>query len=136
MHTVALGEGAAAVRRQVGPSAWAALEQLMVSTPVGAAGTHVVAASVRDVAAGLGISKNAAHRAMRRLTEVGMISPSQDRSTDGRFVAGTYRLTIPADVLAPAEHLDPPPPALASRSRSRPARSRPAAPDQLSLLAL
>lgn len=90
-----LGEGASAVRREVGPTSWAALEVLAVlSNDHGRA-----VASVRHVADELGISKNAAHRAVRRLVDAGLVSPLQERSPDGRFLIGSYRLEVPADAL-------------------------------------
>ena len=90
-----LGEGATAVRRQVGPTSWAALEVLAVLGD----GDGRAVASVRHVADELGISKNAAHRAIRRLVDAGIVSPLQARSLDGRFLIGSYRLEVPADAL-------------------------------------
>ena len=90
-----VGERAAAVRRQVGPASWAALE---VFVALGDGDDRAVA-SVRHVADEIGISKNAAHRAIRRLVDAGFVAPLQPRSTDGRFLVGTYRLAIPVDAL-------------------------------------
>lgn len=90
-----LGEGANAVRRQVGPTSWAALEVLVA---LGDADGRAIA-SVRHVADELGISKNTAHRAIRRLVDAGVVSPLQERSIDGRFLIGSYRLEVPADAI-------------------------------------
>ena len=90
-----LGEGANAVRREVGPTSWAALEVLAALGD----GDGPAVASVRHVADELGISKNAAHRAIRRLVDAGFVGPLQERSPDGRFLVGSYRLEVPADAL-------------------------------------
>lgn len=92
---LALGEGANAVRRRVGPTSWAALEVL---AELGDDHGRAVA-SVRHVADELGISKNAAHRAIRRLVDADVVRPHQERSLDGRFLIGSYRLEVPADAL-------------------------------------
>lgn len=82
----------------MGPTSWAALE-VLVAGAVEIDGLQVVNASVRNVGDALGISKNAAHRAIRRLADNHLVAPAQSRSTDGRFLPGTYRLTVPADAL-------------------------------------
>ena len=91
-----LGEGAAAARRQLGPTSWAALEVLVALSDDGACR---VVATVRDVAEALGLSKNAAHRAIRRLVDAGLVAPTQERAADGRFLAGAYRLDVEPYVL-------------------------------------
>jgi DNA-binding IclR family transcriptional regulator len=93
-----VGDGAMNARRVLGPSAWAALETL-ASVAVERGGEQVATSSVRDVALVLGVAPNTAHRAIRRLIAAGLVEPDQQRTADGRFLAGTYRLTIPADVL-------------------------------------
>jgi DNA-binding IclR family transcriptional regulator len=90
-----LGEGANAVRREVGPTSWAALEVLVALGD----GDGRAVASVRHVADELGISKNAVHRAILRLVDAGFVSPLQERSLEGRFLIGSYRLEVPADAL-------------------------------------
>jgi MarR family len=90
-----LGDGATAVRRQVGPTSWAALEVLVAFGD----GDGRAVASVRHVADELRISKNAAHQAIRRLVDASLVTPLQSRSTDGRFLVGSYRLDVPADAL-------------------------------------
>lgn len=90
-----LGQGANDVRREVGPTSWAALEVL---AELGDGDGRAVA-SVRHVADELGISKNAAHRAIRRLVDAGVVRPHQERSPNGRFLIGSYRLEVPVDAL-------------------------------------
>lgn len=128
-----LGERAAEVRSQLGPSAWAALEVLAAAADADGR----AARSIRDIAAELGVSKNAAHRAVRRLIDAGFVAPEQSRSGGGQFESGTYRLDVDASVLhradvlcAPASTVEPPAPRPTRTSRRRPASTG----DQLSLL--
>lgn len=93
-----VGDGAAAVRRDVGATAWAALE-VLASQADRRGDRLVVASSVRGVADALGLAKNTAHRAVRRLVEAGLVEPDQTRANDGRFLAGLYVLALPPDVL-------------------------------------
>lgn len=86
------------MRRAVGPASWAALE-VMTARSINRGGDRGVAVSVREVAAALALSKNAAHRAIRRLVDCGVAVAVQHRADDGRFLSGVYRLTLPADVL-------------------------------------
>ena len=114
------GERAAALRRTLGPVAWCALECLVERSDDG----RTVEASVRLVAADLGVAKNTAHRALRALTHAGLVAAEQQRTDDGRFRSARYRL-----------HLD----GLLDRALrpSSPARRRPApvaADGQLTLL--
>lgn len=95
-----IGGAAGEVRRSVGATSWAALE-LLASRAVEVDDRDVVTASVRDIADELGVAKNTSHRAVRRLIDAGLVAPIQGRSTDGRFLAGTYQLTVPADVFHP-----------------------------------
>lgn len=99
MVRLVVGESAAKVRCELGPTAWAALEELAARSPSEPDDQHLVMASVRDVAEALGISKNAAHRALRRLSDADLVTPVQARAADGRFVAGRYRVAVEADVL-------------------------------------
>lgn len=98
-----VGQGAADVRRLVGAVAWAALEVLAEGAqPRG--DSDSTPASVRSVAAQLGVAKNTAHRALTVLRAAGLVEPLQGRSALGRFDAGGYRLTIPPTVLAAFDH--------------------------------
>lgn len=124
-----LGERAAAMRRSLGPTSWAALEVLTTHALDGAC----VVASVRFVADELGVAKNTAHRAMRRLVDAGLAVPTQERSTDGRFVAGAYRLAIDPDVIR-VEPVDSAPAAPTRPARARHARARVDVGTQLDLL--
>lgn len=80
---------ARSLRRALGPLAWCALEALTER-----ADGPIVGASVRSLAAELGVAKNTAHRALSALTRAGLIAPIQDRAANGRFSAGRYRLHV------------------------------------------
>ena len=107
----------AALRRDLGPTAWCALECLVEV----ADGEAVAAASVRSLAAELGVAKNTAHRALVTLARAGIVEAVQHRATDGRFRPGGYRLHLD-DLLATTP---------TRRTRTRSATTAPA---QLSLL--
>lgn len=112
------GARATALRRDLGPTAWCALECLLERTGDGT----VAVASVRSLAIELGVAKNTAHRALVVLVRAGIAEAVQDRSTDGRFRSGGYRLHL--------GNLAASPPARRTRTRAA------ATPDpaQLSLL--
>jgi len=86
-----------------------------------------VAASVRAVAADLGVAKNTAHRALASLARAGLVEPVQARDTDGRFRPGSYVLHL-GDLLAPAPSSPP------TRTRHRAATATATDPAQLTLL--
>lgn len=96
--------GPAALRRQLGPTAWCVLECLRDR----AADGRVAEASVRALAAELGVAKNTAHRAIAMLVRAGLIEAEQRRGSDGRFQPGRY-------VLHRHELAPPPRPARATR---------------------
>ncbi|MGH9186851.1 MAG: helix-turn-helix domain-containing protein [Acidimicrobiales bacterium] len=81
---------AAALRRQLGPTAWCMFECLRERS----ADDRVADASVRAIAADLGVAKNTAHRAIATLVRAGLIEAEQRRDRDGRFQAGRYVLHL------------------------------------------
>jgi DNA-binding transcriptional MocR family regulator len=115
----------AALRRELGPVAWCALECLLERSDDG----HTSVATVRAIAADLGVAKNTAHRAMNTLASAGLIESEQRRSRDGKFEPGCYRLHI-GDLLR-ATPTRTPTPSRAPRPRRAPTT---APPDQLALL--
>lgn len=117
LHT---GEHADALRRDLGPTAWCALECLVER----AAGTTTAAASVRSVAVQLGVAKNTAHRALVALVRAGVIEAVQERGADGRFRPGVYRLHLDDGISTRPS----------KRSRTRSTGGTPADPAQLTLL--
>ena len=93
------------LRRQLGPVAWCALEDMAEDAHVDPLGRRVAVTSVRRLAANLGVSKDTAARALLRLRHVGLVEPlAAPRGDTGRFGHATYLvLTSSADA--------PPPPA-------------------------
>lgn len=116
------GPRTAVLRRDLGPTAWCALECLLERT----GGGTVAVASVRSLAVELGVAKNTAHRALVALVRAGIAESVQDRSTDGRFRPGGYRLHLGDLVASPT--------ARRTRTRTRAATVAPPDPAQLSLL--
>ena len=100
---IVVGPAAAAVRRAVGPVAWCALEYLAASPRGGHDDRDTVAASVRSLATGLGVSKNTVNRAVSVLRAAGLVEPVQTRSDTGRFAAGRYRLVVAPSVVERVE---------------------------------
>jgi DNA-binding transcriptional MocR family regulator len=96
--SVVIGAAGPAVRRQVGPLAWVVLE---VAMSVGS--DRVATVSARSVAAELGVSKDTAARALRRLAAGGLIGRLERRGGGGRFVVGRYGLHVTPDVLSLTE---------------------------------
>jgi hypothetical protein len=66
-------EAQRALRRSLGPTAWAVLADLALDVAPDGAGTAVVAISARRVAAQFGMTKDTAARALRRLTAAGIL---------------------------------------------------------------
>jgi hypothetical protein len=118
--------GAVTLRRSAGPVAWSALELLALSARLDATGALVVTVGVRDLAAQLGVGRDAAAKSLSRLRELGVISASQQRAGGGRFDGTRYTVLLP--VLA-----EPPSPRPEARS-PRPRRApRATSPTSLSL---
>lgn len=88
--TVSATSDAAALRRQLGPTAWCVLECLRERSD----DARVVEASVRSIAADLGVAKNTAHRAIVALVRAGLIETDQRRDDQGRFRASRYLLHL------------------------------------------
>lgn len=128
------GAEAAVLRRRLGPTAWAVLEQLIARSH-GFTGTCVATATVRSLAVELGVSKDTAARAVGRLRATGLVAVEQARESTGTFATGSYRIDVPScfvlDDNAPTTDVTATP----SRRPSRTA-SRPSAPAQLSLIDL
>jgi len=90
------------LRRQLGPVAWCALEDITEDAQVDALGRRVAITSVRRLAAQLGVSKDTAARALLRLRHAGLVEPlTPTRGGTGRFGHATYLVrTFAADVPA------------------------------------
>ena len=127
MSALRIDAGSAALRRTLGPMPWCALEALLGRSSDG----RTAAASVRSIAADLGVGKNTAHRAVAALVRAGVVEPVPERDAAGRFRPGRYRLHV-ADLRTAAAEATPTPSAPLREGRRGTRRTAPA---QLSLLA-
>ena len=98
-RTIVLGPKAHELRAHVGSTAWAVLEEMMQRST--GEGDHVVAqVSIRSLASSLGLAKDTAASAVRRLRDLGVIDAAQSRAESGVFEAGSYRLAVPVACIA------------------------------------
>lgn len=118
-QAIVVGPKAHELRHYVGSASWAVLEEMM-QLATGPADRLVAEVSIRSLAATLGVAKDTAARAVRRLRDLGVIEVDQRRADSGVFQTGVYRLAVPTACLAvaptttPAELTRPP----ASRERT------------------
>jgi hypothetical protein len=92
---VVIGVEARPLRRVLGPSAWVVLEELLLRS-VECDGERVAPVSVRALAVSAGLAKDTVARALGRLRAAGLVVPVQGRTAAGTFMAGRYRLAVPA----------------------------------------
>jgi DNA-binding IscR family transcriptional regulator len=100
-RTIVLGPRAHVLRAYVGPTAWVVLEAMMQCS-IGDGDRVVAQVSIRSLASSLGLAKDTAARAVRRLRDLGIIDAVQARSKSGAFEAGSYRLAVPVACLSVA----------------------------------
>ena len=81
-------------RRRLGPTAWVELEELL-SGAHGFPDACQSTATVRSLAADLGMSKDAIALSMVRLRTAGVVAGSQTRTSTGAFSLGIYRIVVP-----------------------------------------
>ena len=97
-RTLLIGSSSIALRRTLGPTAWMVLEEMALrSTVVGE--RRVARVSIRTLAGSLGIAKDTAARAVRRLRAAGVVTGMQQRTAAGVFDTGVYIITVPSEVL-------------------------------------
>jgi hypothetical protein len=95
-------------RRRLGALAWAALEELALTAHPSEHG-WVAPVGVRDVATGIGTTKDTAARAVAALGAAGLVTLSRVEGHDGRRRSG-YRLQLPEGIelrSCPTEHDSP-----------------------------
>lgn len=80
-------------RRRLGPLAWTVLEELALASHLTDRG-WVAPIGVRDVAAGIGVTKDTAARAVAALSAAGLVILDRVEGLDGRSRSG-YRLRPP-----------------------------------------
>ena len=86
MSALAVTASSRALRRAVGPTAWAVLEDLALDAVPDVTGRLVATTNVRRLAANLGLSKDAAARALGRLLGCGAVV----RLPAPRLAGGTF----------------------------------------------
>ena len=87
------------LRHSLGPTAWAVLGDVCMDAESDDAGIQVAATSARRVSTHLGITKDTAARALRRLTAAGILCRRpQGASSAGQFSRGTYEVHLPGSV--------------------------------------
>jgi hypothetical protein len=86
-----IGAGARALRRTLGLTAWAALEELLLDAAPQARGSFTVQVSARVLAGRLGVSKDTAAAALRRLASAGLVRREDHRDrARGVFARSVY----------------------------------------------
>lgn len=84
------------LRRSLGPTAWAVLEEMALDANADEAGVAIAATNVRDLAEHLGVVKDTVVRALNRLIAAGVAVRRPQRLQAGRFGAVVYELRLPA----------------------------------------
>ena len=109
LPSVTVGAAASELRRALGPTSWMVLEELLLRS-TGPADACVARVSVRALAASLGLAKDTAGRAIRRLRDTGLVAIAQQRTESGVFDTGTYLIAVPdcITLTAPARSCRPP----------------------------
>lgn len=92
--TVAVTQSSRDTRRLVGPLAWVALEELALRA-VARHGELTVETNVRDLAALLGVGKDAVAAALSRLTKLSLVRCRTQRA-GGRYAGSAYLIEIEA----------------------------------------
>jgi hypothetical protein len=105
--SIAVGAGALDVVRRLCPTAWGMLTALAVGAEPRTE-CVVAHATVRSLAAGLGVNMDTVARALGRVRQDRLVT-----FVSGQFETGIYRLTIPSDVIefdshVPSVHRHPP----------------------------
>jgi hypothetical protein len=107
-----------ALRRDLGPTSWMVLEELMLRS-TGPVDACVASVSARVLAASLGLSKDTACRAIRRLRCAGLVTVAQQRTVAGIFDTGTYVIAVPDCITLNAPAPSARPPLLTALARDR-----------------
>lgn len=91
MSALAVTASSRALRRELGPRAWAVLEDLALDAVPDGTGRLVAATNVRRLAANVGVSKDAAARSLRRLLACdAIVRLPAPRQVGGTFGPITY----------------------------------------------
>ncbi|MGH8985776.1 MAG: hypothetical protein ACRDY6_18125 [Acidimicrobiia bacterium] len=126
------------LRRAVGTCGWAVFEDLLLDAAIDERGALVAATNVRRLAANLGVSKDTAARALRRVADAGLVTRREQRAVRGTFATVAYAVSaerlagITINPSTPTVTAEPAPTPSRRSSRRRPPHDR----DQLRLLDL
>ena len=97
--SLVIGPASSGLRRTLDPAAWMVLEEMLLrSTAVGA--HRVARVSVRSLAGSLGLAKDTAARAIRRLRAAGFVGGVQQRTAAGVFDTGVSVITVSPEIIA------------------------------------
>ena len=96
-RSIVVGVASSDLRRALGTTSWVVLEELLLRSN-GTADERVARVSVRSLAASLGLAKDTAARAIRRLRDSGIVIAAQQRTDAGIFDTGTYVIELPEGV--------------------------------------
>ena len=108
---VVLGESSRRLRRALGPTAWAVLEELISRADQ----AGMAAMNVSQLADAVGLSVDAVGAAVRRLQQAGVVERvAQRHGSHGRFGPGGYRLRLPGGVVVDAPGVGSPEPVTAA----------------------
>jgi DNA-binding transcriptional ArsR family regulator len=121
-----IGARSAGLRRELGTTSWVVFEQLLACS-TGPVHDCRAEASVRSLAAELGLSKDTVARALSRLRRAGLVTLSQPRSAEGVFAGGSYEIAVPDSIAFdddPTDTADPPTPQLVTQMSKRPRPTR------------
>lgn len=112
-ESLVLDDRCRALRRRLGPLAWVILEEAALTAEASVAGDSLwCPLSVRKLADGLGLGREAAARGLGMLVSAGLLRRTGNRrGASGRFVPGGYGLELPSGMAvtglttsAPATH--------------------------------
>lgn len=84
------------LRRSLGPTAWAVLEEMALDATADEAGAVIATTNVRALGEELGVVKDTVVRALNRLIVVGVVARRPQHQCAGRFGAVVYELRLPA----------------------------------------
>ena len=88
---IALGDPSRRLRRSLGPTAWAVLEELLTE----AVNADVLDTNVRRIAANVGLSKDTTARALNRLIAAGLVTRAmRERTASGALASMTYTIRV------------------------------------------
>lgn len=91
---VAIGRGAEAIRRRLGPRTWFVFEELVLDAD---AQLHCIL-NAREIAQALGMSKDTAARALADLVDAGLVDRVVRRDDGGRYRGTRLIVQLPVGV--------------------------------------